>query len=255
VTPKKNLGNPHLARKILILRRRKKLSQEELGEAVGVSGVQIGYYEKGKNQVPDEVLRGLSKALELSVRDLMDDKLDLELTGEGISTSSAKEERDKYRRAGMIPLYDTVAVGGSEFLKADDAAVTINNFEWIHAGPFVGRATGAIRHYGDSMYEKYTAGAILAYADAVHWRELIHYGTDYVIETIDGYRVTKNVQPDKEGSILAVSYNAYKNKHGIEIYRPYSIPLKMIRMMSYVLGMVRFEASMQPFAVVEEQNK
>jgi transcriptional regulator with XRE-family HTH domain len=241
--------------KIKNLRKKGRFSQASLGKLLGVSGSQVGYYESGENDTPQDILVKLAELFEISVGSLVDDKLDLDLTGAGNSNTTAKEERERYRRAGMIPLYDTVAVGGSDFLKADESAVTVNNFEWIHAGPFVGRATGAIRHYGDSMYEKFPSGCIIAYAGAPDWREYLHYGSDYVVETRDGYRVTKNIQPKNEDKILLVSHNTYKNKHGVEIYSPYTVPMKMFRSMSYVLGMVRFDASMQAFAVVEEQNK
>lgn len=158
------------------------------------------------------------------------------------------ENKDSHQESAgsdekRIPFYDTIAVGGREVV-ADDTAVMADHFELIDPGRFLGKATGALRQYGDSMYEKYPSGSIIFFRESIHWQELIHFGQDYVIETIDGHRVTKTVmKADSDGDILAVSHNTYKNKHGIDIYRPYTIPKKLIRRMAYVVGMLKFEAS------------
>lgn len=237
--------------KIKLLRKSRRYSQDKLAEELSITGSQVGNYERGENEVPQEILVKLASLFDVSIGNLVDDKLELELTSDGLSVSEppsifkAHSKALKAKPAGMIPFYDTMATAGSDLIKADDAAVLINDYELINPGHFFGKATGALRLYGDSMYEKYPSGSIIAYRESKDWRSLIHFGQDYVIETKDGHRVVKNIQPsDREGYILAVSYNTYKNKHGIEIYRPYPIPIDMIRQMAYVLGMIKFEASL-----------
>lgn len=210
--------------KVKELREKHGLSQKDLADKTGIPKGRInGWEQTGSNPKAEdtEKLRQFFESLENKRSRPLGENLPVRL----------------------IPFYDTMAVGGTQVV-ADDTAVVVTDYELIHPGHFFGKATGALRLYGDSMYEKYPSGSILAYRDSPNWRDLIHFGQDYVIETHDGHRVCKNVQPsDKDGYILACSYNTYKNKHGIDIYRPYQIPIAMISKMSYVLGMIKFEAS------------
>ena len=163
------------------------------------------------------------------------DEVPPELKDESLSTQKRKRDH-------RIPFYDTVAIGGLSIV-ADQEPVYKRAHEMIEPGTFLGKANGALRVYGDSMYQKYPSGCIIGFKEAADWQNLIHYGQDYVIEFED-QRIVKNVQPsEKEGHILAVSYNSYINKHGIDIYKPYHIPVSSIRKMYYVLGVLKFEAS------------
>lgn len=212
------------------LRKLNHLNQDDLAGKLGVSRATVINWEKGKHQPSSEELSKMSRMFDIGMDVLLDEK------------DEANPEKAASNKAAMIPFYDTVAIGGMSIL-ASDAAVSKNNYEMIEPGSFLGKASGALRVYGDSMYEKYPSGCIIGFKEAREWHELIHYGQDYVIEFED-QRIVKNVQPsEKEGYILAVSYNSSINKHGIDIYKPYHIPLKSIRKMHYVLGVLKFEAS------------
>jgi transcriptional regulator with XRE-family HTH domain len=204
----------------------KKLRKGSFATAMGISRQTVDNWLKGDTSPDQKDIKKMSKILEV-MPDELPDKSD--------------KKRNEINK-GKIPFYDTVAIGGMSLIPSPET-VGKNNFEMIEPGAFLGKATGALRVYGDSMYGKYPSGCIIGFKEAHEWRDLIHYGHDYVIEFED-QRIVKNVQPsDKEGYILAVSYNSFVNKHGIDIYKPYLIPLKSIRKMHYVLGVLKFEAS------------
>ena len=60
-----------LGERIMILRKRRKLSQKELAEMIGVCAVTISNYESGKTKPPLEKLMMLAIALDASVDDLI----------------------------------------------------------------------------------------------------------------------------------------------------------------------------------------
>ncbi len=61
-----------LGRRIFELRKAKGLTQEELGNLVGVDGSYIGHIEKGRTKTPSrDVLTRLAQALEVPVQDLL----------------------------------------------------------------------------------------------------------------------------------------------------------------------------------------
>jgi transcriptional regulator with XRE-family HTH domain len=211
------------------LRKSQGLNQLQLADKIKISRATVINWEKGKTRPERDELQKLSKQFDINIDDLLDE------------AETSKENRT-LEQTGKIPFYDTVAIGGLS-LVADQTPVYEKNYEMIQPGAFLGKANGALRVYGDSMYGKYPSGCIIGFKEAKDWQMLIHYGQDYVIEFED-QRIVKNVQPsDKPGHILAVSYNSFVNKHGIDIYRPYDIPLSSIRKMHYVLGVVKFEAS------------
>lgn len=64
------------------MRRRKNLSQTELGKRIGLHYIQIGRYEKGTAQPTSEVLVKLAQELEVSIDYLMTGKIISEMDGE-----------------------------------------------------------------------------------------------------------------------------------------------------------------------------
>ena len=53
-------------------RKQKKLTQEDLGFKIGNSGKQIGRIERGENNVTSCMLYQISKALNITLKDLVD---------------------------------------------------------------------------------------------------------------------------------------------------------------------------------------
>jgi transcriptional regulator with XRE-family HTH domain len=64
-----------IGKRIKELRRSKNLSQEALGNALGVSKQQIYLYEKGDNVPPLDKLRKLSEVLGVSISELSSDEM------------------------------------------------------------------------------------------------------------------------------------------------------------------------------------
>ena len=60
---------------IRLHRKEKGLTQEELGELVGISGVAVMRYEKGQREPKQETLLKISKALGVHLRDLIDQSI------------------------------------------------------------------------------------------------------------------------------------------------------------------------------------
>lgn len=68
----KNLTKPLIAlgKKIQKLRKKKGLTQEELGEILGISRVYMGYIEQGRESPSLKILMKIAKKLGVKVEDL-----------------------------------------------------------------------------------------------------------------------------------------------------------------------------------------
>lgn len=80
-----------LSEKMVALRKRQGLTQEQLGEIAGVKKRAIIYYENDQRTPSNEILVGISKALEVSPDFLLDDSQDIEFTKEEIFINKARE--------------------------------------------------------------------------------------------------------------------------------------------------------------------
>ena len=95
-----------LSEKIVILRKRYGLTQEQLGEIAGVKKRAIIYYENDQRTPSDEVLAGIAKALNVTVDFLLDDTKDVEFTKEEIFINEAKS---KYGSKGAAEAANTIS--------------------------------------------------------------------------------------------------------------------------------------------------
>lgn len=219
---------------LLKLRKEKRLSQDELGELIGVSGAQIGKYETNENHPRKEKVWKLANALEVHPSILMGFNSTADLTPVGQTIRKTVQAPVRNGRH-PIPFFDTIAVGGTGVL-ADQAAVREPS-EMIYPGTFLATATGSLRIYGHSMFPKYPAGCIVAYREAD--KEVIIWGEDYVIE-LEDRRIIKRLEKSMEkGHVLAVSYNRSEDY----VYAPIDIPLQKIKRLYMVVGKVELEAS------------
>ncbi len=219
---------------LLMLRKKKSLSQEQLGEQIGVSGAQIGRYEHGIERPRHGKMERLARALGVSVPEL----LGYDLTGN--ITSEPKSVRETVQTAVRngrqpIPFFDTIAVGGTHVL-VDQTAVT-EPTDMIYPGTFLSSATGSLRIYGHSMFPKYPSGCIVAYREAD--REWIHWGEDYVLE-LEDRRVLKRLEKGSSpGMVKVVSYNKSEEYR----YDSDEYPISKIKRIFMVVGKVELEAS------------
>ena len=67
-----NTDNKVVGLKIKKYRNNKRITQKELGNLVGKSEITIRKYESGNIQVPNDVLRAIANALDVSIIELMD---------------------------------------------------------------------------------------------------------------------------------------------------------------------------------------
>ncbi len=95
-----------LSEKIVILRKRRGLTQEQLGGMAGVKKRAIIYYENDQRTPSNEVLAGIAEALNVTVDFLLDDFQDVEFTKEEIFISEAKS---KYGSKGAAEAANTIS--------------------------------------------------------------------------------------------------------------------------------------------------
>lgn len=229
-----------LGANLLILRKKKRISQDELGEMVGVSGAQIGRYEKGKDNISNEMVRKLSNALEVTEIELRGlNKMEI-LTSERKGQPERLGSRTDTGKPGgyverKIPLYDAIAVGGN-YLLADQTPLS-EPIEYIDPGDLLRAATGAMRIYGHSMFPKYPSGCTVTFRKAD--KELIFWGEDYVLEMEDRRILKRLEKSENKENVKAVSYN----KSEQYVYADVEIPIGKIKRLFMVLGKVELEAS------------
>lgn len=216
---------------LLNIRKKKRMSQDELGSIIGVSGAQIGKYETNENMPRHEKVWKLAEALGVTEADLRGLNIESDLTSDRQSVTKTVQGNGRH----PIPFYDTIAVGGTVVL-ADQDAVR-EPLEMIYPGTFLNTATGSIRIYGHSMFPKYPAGCIVAYKDAD--KDVIIWGEDYVIELQDRRLIKRLEKSSVKDSVLAVSYNKSEDY----VYSPIDIPLHKIKRLYMVVGKVELEAS------------
>lgn len=66
--------NRALGLRLMVLRQRRKLSQEYLGEQIGVSGQQLAKYENGINRITPEKLAQCAKILDTPIAYFFDEE-------------------------------------------------------------------------------------------------------------------------------------------------------------------------------------
>jgi transcriptional regulator with XRE-family HTH domain len=212
---------------LLILRKNKKMSQDELGAKTGVSGAQIGRYEKNKDQPSKVILLKLCAVLgvtEIEIRGLKDQE-------------NGTRERESLDAVDykLVPLYDVMAMGGTN-VKSDLAPVS-EPAEWIYPGTLFKDADAVITVYGDSMWRDYPHMCRVACREVKN-RNLILWGQVYAIETTE-YRVVKRVRRgETKETIRGESINTVKDAAGREIHEHLEIPLNDIVRLFIVIGKV-----------------
>ena len=78
--------------KLSILRKKEGLSQEELGEKLGVTRQTVSKWELGQSKPDTDKLMELSKLLNVDFNTLVDDNVELETATNNISNAATKNE-------------------------------------------------------------------------------------------------------------------------------------------------------------------
>ena len=220
------------------LRELKKLTQIEFSNRIGIKQANLSHIENKGEKISVEIINRIISNFNINANWLI----------EGILPISKSEEIEKQRaERKLIPFYDDVStIGGNNDILTDTNNNNASVSEWIDAGDWFPDATAAIRHYGDSMVE-YPSGSILALKRVLD-RRLIINGRNYVIETTE-FRITKQLQDDGSGFIMAYSSNKETYPDGRQIHSPIKIPKETIRNVDLVLGCVTKEYSNGAIAI------
>ncbi len=147
---------PKFKDNILYLRKKKKLTQEQIAEKLGVGRTTITNYEAGTSEPSYELLSKLANILDVGVGEL----LDVNLTNKKYPTNNDQfnyvAEPDGEYIAQQIPLIPQSAKAG---LNTFDICVYKGQIDQYFKVPILNQAADfAIKIEGDSMSPKYAAG-------------------------------------------------------------------------------------------------
>lgn len=170
------------AEKIKKLRTSKNLSQEALGELVGVQKAAINKYETGRvRNIKRSTLQRLADALGVAPADLLDDE-------ETNVTPYAPTNRDK------IPVYGSIPAGiPLEAIDNIEGYVDIPE-EWLKSGD----QYFALKVKGDSMTPKYLDGDLIL----LKRQPDCESGQDAAVRVNGGSATLKKVIKQQFGTIL-----------------------------------------------------
>lgn len=164
------------------LREAKGWSQQDLADATGTTGQQIGRLEAGKRKLTVDWMIRLAAALQVNMADLF-----------------------AWDAGESVPLVGYVGAG-AEILAIDDHAKG-GGLEEVERPHGAGRSTVAVRVRGDSMRPAYKDGDLLYY-DTQANGDLDHLiGNDCVVKLSDGRVFVKEIRKNSGGYWLH-SYNA-----------------------------------------------
>ena len=147
------MNKQQIGQRITSLRTSLKLTKEELGAAIGRSGVSVGYWEEGRHAPTGQNLVNLARRLGVTPEFLLNGDNRAQTKNAGYIAEPAAEYNKK------IPVISWVAAGNwSEANEAEDHTIT----DWITPTQKIGRRAFALRVKGQSMF---SPGAMLSIPD------------------------------------------------------------------------------------------
>ena len=224
--------NPTFNRNILILRKKKNLSQDDFAKELGVKRSTISGYETGLSTPDVSTLLKIAKYFDVSLDFLVYGKYSDMLRGDSIIRPTGKG-RDPINEIQSVPLYDLEASAGLVSLFKHDRINVLGTLSI----PNMPKCDGAIYASGDSMYPLLKSGDIVCYKE---WPiDKIFFGEMYVLSiSINGdeeYVTIKYIQKSEiEGHILLVSQNAN--------HQPKDIPLSSVTALAMVKVSIRINS-------------
>ncbi len=102
----------HVGSRVKLRRTLLGMSQEKLGEAIGLTFQQVQKYERGANRIGASRLFELSKVLDVPVSFFFDDMADTPLVVAGPSAGSSRELLELSRSLSQLPETVQTAVRG-----------------------------------------------------------------------------------------------------------------------------------------------
>lgn len=185
-------------------------------ENQGITQVQIAQrLGVGKNYI-NNLLTGRSKFGKVQAQKWQDEfgfSATWLLTGYGAmmlkpETEKGKEQTSEENDFKLLPLINIDSVGGMH----SDNEITDTAQYTERMVPFPEAREGDIAIYesGDSMAPSIVKGSIMQIRRVERWQEYFGYGQIYVIELMDGRRITKKICKSKEDAkkfVLCHSFN------------------------------------------------
>lgn len=220
-------------------RLKRKKSQQEIADAIGVSQRAYSMYEDGKMRPKIDKIQKIKRELEIS---------DLEVlfypdlaNPQQNEVPYYKERADKKLKEEkiQIPFYDADAAAGTQY--AMEMNAVIHATSTIDIGDLLRDSQAAMRVYGNSMIPGYPPGSVIGLRKSHDG--FIEPGTVYVIETKSNRYIKRLFYNDDKTGYLCVSDNEIKYEHGPMqgryFYPPFEIPFDAIQALFDVTGVVK----------------
>lgn len=208
----------------------KKLSQEALGDAVGVSKQAISQFETGQNDPSAETYEKINKALDfyLSSSELLDEDNE-ELHSQTADYNVNKTPSINIEHKG-VPYFDIDFIGGFDLVLNNQQIQP--NF-YIDFMPF-NDADYYVNVTGKSMGPLIAHGDIVALKKVEDWKSFLLEGEIYAVVTNNGFRTIKIIGAgETPNDYMLIPYN--KN----DVYKPQPIPKNVITHIFRVKGAMK----------------
>ncbi len=167
------------------LRKKKKMTQDELAEKLEVATANISRYETGKQGIEVDKLPALAKALDVSVSEFF----------QVASGESANANVSEITEVYKVPLISWVQAGNY----ADVFLSNLDNIELIETTYKPRQHTYALKVVGDSMEPKFPEGCVII----VEPEEQPHNKSFVIITVQDSNQATfKQLIDDESGKYL-----------------------------------------------------
>jgi transcriptional regulator with XRE-family HTH domain len=246
------------AQNIKILRKKKKLTQEELAVKLGIKRSLIGSYEEGRAVPKHELLAAISRVLDVNIDELLTSDLSQNLeekskaqSNPGLKILTTVVTPDNRERVCMVPV--KASAGYLNGLSDTEFIGALPHFSMPVTELSAERTYRVFQIRGDSMLPIPPLSYL--FCDYVETLDDVRDGKTYVLIVKGEGVVYKRVynQVDRDGLLLLKSDNPE--------YEPYTIPAEDVLEIWRVLGYLTFDlpgsdaGSIQKLTQVIIQNR
>lgn len=200
------------------IRKKKKLTQDELVSLTGIKKRTYVDYENGKADIPLSKLQIIAKTLNVSVSNLIGDVKNQEQPGNIINNNNG---------VPLIPVEAMAGWGQGDVAVMDYETETykIPEFDKL-------KVDFMIKVKGSSMYPKYNSGDTVA-CRKIALGSFFQWNKVYVLDTSQGAMVKRIKKSIQEDHVLCVSDN--------KSYDPFDLPIEELYSIALVVGVIRLE--------------
>ncbi len=172
-------------------RKYRKMTQEDLAAAVGVSTATISQVETGKQGFTDTTLYAIASALKCTAGELL---------------TRAPLGADEFGVMSVVPLMGFVGAGAE--VEPDFEQVPDNGLDQVEVPFDLPADMIALEVRGDSMLPMYDPGTIIVVYREQRRSLESFYGQRAVVRTTDGRRFIKTIIKGEGGRVSLLSWNA-----------------------------------------------